>query len=543
MNKKNKRRIVWPALTLVDAITLFLLSYLAFLGFSSESLESKKTLYIIILMGTLYIIVRFLFVIIKDIMTVVVLIAIALSCIYETILGGIDLLVTNGPYSSHQYGSFFNPGPLGGYLAVCSSLMVAYAFSVKNKYLKNIVWFVVIAALVFMPSTYSRAAILAFMLSFTILALKYRAGRDFLKRHFKWLVPALVFLSIGAYFLKKPSADGRLFMSKICIHSIMNNGITGSGLGRYCGAYGEAQYDYFNKKVLTELDETNLSSLDSVGRLLADCPKNAFNEFLKMGVEAGPVAAILFIGLLISAMVISWKSGSIWHYGLIAFIIFACFSYPLQYWLFRSFLVIILAASSSLKEGYRLQSFVIVMSTSLLAMVFYLIKMYPQVHSIKEAEQSYKEIHFLYSFNNYNGVTSEHEVLFSYLKSDENFLFDYAKSLNTVGNYEKSDSILMLGTRISCEPMFWNLMGNNNFEMGRFREAEECYRHAFLMVPNRLYPLFLLTKLYYAEGDYERARSMAIIVMGFKPKIESTTTKKLREEIKDLINVSSTKYN
>ena len=157
------------------------------------------------------------------------------------------------------------------------------------------------------------------------------------------------------------------------------------------------------------------------------------------------------------------------------------------------------------------------------------------MNAVKQADRSYKDIHYLYSFNKYNGVTSEHEKLLPYLTSNATFLFDYGKSLSASGNYEKSDSILKLGTRISSDPMFWNIMGNNSLALGRYREAEERYMHAFLMVPNRLYPLCLLTKLYYAEGDYERACKMAKMVMEFKPKVESTTTKELRNEIAVLI--------
>ena len=120
------------------------------------------------------------------------------------------------------------------------------------------------------------------------------------------------------------------------------------------------------------------------------------------------------------------------------------------------------------------------------------------------------------------------------LEDNLQFLFAYGQSLNKTGQYEKSDSILKLGAEISSDPMFWNVMGNNSLALGRYREAEERYKHAFYMVPNRLYPLTLLAKLYHAEGDTVRFLDMAEKVETFVPKIENANTKRLREEIRDI---------
>ncbi|HOD69311.1 MAG: hypothetical protein GX840_01100 [Bacteroidales bacterium] len=82
--------------------------------------------------------------------------------------------------------------------------------------------------------------------------------------------------------------------------------------------------------------------------------------------------------------------------------------------------------------------------------------------------------------------------------------------------------------------MFWNVMGNNSLALGRYREAEERYKYAFYMVPNRLYPLYLLAKLYHAEGDTVRFLDMADKVETFIPKIESANTELLRSEIREI---------
>jgi BarA-like signal transduction histidine kinase len=74
-------------------------------------------------------------------------------------------------------------------------------------------------------------------------------------------------------------------------------------------------------------------------------------------------------------------------------------------------------------------------------------------------------------------------------------------------------------------------MGNNSLALGNYREAEKRYRHAFYMVPNRLYPLYLLAKLYHTEGDTVQFLKMADLVESFIPKVESVNTERLRNEI------------
>lgn len=134
----------------------------------------------------------------------------------------------------------------------------------------------------------------------------------------------------------------------------------------------------------------------------------------------------------------------------------------------------------------------------------------------------------------YEFVISDYSQLFDGLKNNSQFLYEYGFSLNKMNYFDKSDSILMMGAKISSNPMFWNVMGNNSLAQGRYREAEERYKHAFYMVPNRLYPLTLLAKLYHTEGDTVSFLDMADKVDSFVPKIENNITEILRAEIREI---------
>ena len=158
----------------------------------------------------------------------------------------------------------------------------------------------------------------------------------------------------------------------------------------------------------------------------------------------------------------------------------------------------------------------------------------PPIKLYKQAVLSWKKTERWHMMEYYEYVVEDAESLLPLLSNDRHFLFAYGQSLNKIGQYEKSDSILKLGIEISSDPMFWNVMGNNSLALGRYREAEECYKHAFYMVPNRLYPLYLLAKLYHEEGDSAKFMDMADKVDTLIPKVESKNTKRLRDEINEI---------
>lgn len=482
-------------------------------------------------------------------------------CASESYLGLFQLF---GYRSSNHYlyavtGYFQNPGPYGGFLAICISLLTAYHVKYNNqtqKHISKLLYWgastIAIVALIILPSTQSRSAILALGCGMILLAFGTERIRvkikPFLKRYGLWLTLGLAIIGTGAYLFKKPSADGRLFMDKICIKAMCENGWKGAGIGHFGGAYGKAQASYFKKQIEEKgKDDLDWRAINEHDRMTADCPDNAFNEYLFIGVEAGPITMLLFIGIIISAIIISFKRGTIWCYGMTAFAVFALFSYPLHVKQFQIIFPIILAACVSDRQqnaedqsGDKEESFfknkynlagIITMVVFLLSLSTFIIVKLPEVRLYKQSEAAWKKAERWHKMEYYEYAVEDCDTLFPYMKHDYRFLFAYGQSLNKTGNYEKSDSILKLGTEISSDPMFWNVMGNNSLAKGNYREAEERYKQAFYMVPNRIYPLFLLTKLFDEENDSVRFTEMAEKVQSFSSKIKSVNTIRLCDEI------------
>lgn len=65
--------------------------------------------------------------------------------------------------------------------------------------------------------------------------------------------------------------------------------------------------------------------------------------------------------------------------------------------------------------------------------------------------------------------------------------------------------------------------------------ADSLYRHAFHMVPNRIYPLYRRMKLYETMGDSTRMLDIAKSVTNFKVKVESPATRDMKKEAEEMI--------
>lgn len=57
-----------------------------------------------------------------------------------------------------------------------------------------------------------------------------------------------------------------------------------------------------------------------------------------------------------------------------------------------------------------------------------------------------------------------------------------------------------------------------------------------LIVPNRIYPYYLLMKLFIETGDMEKAQENAKIVLTKEPKVQSTAVSEMREEAERIMS-------
>lgn len=109
--------------------------------------------------------------------------------------------------------------------------------------------------------------------------------------------------------------------------------------------------------------------------------------------------------------------------------------------------------------------------------------------------------------------------------------------LNSTGEKAKADSIFGRGMEISCDAMFYNVRGRNYYEMGEYDKAEDCYIKSTWLLPERIYPYFLLTKLYADPANYQPDKMIraANAVLQKEPKVHSTAISEMRNTVRKIL--------
>lgn len=464
------------------------------------------------------------------------LLLVLLVTVIQDITGLIQFVTLGHDTLKNLRGTFANSGSYAGFLSMCSCILFAY-YELSDGKGRKIAFYVALTTCLLISATTSRAALLGMGVSIFVLIGNTEKGKKFLARFGIILLIIGLFAATLLYLIKKGSADGRFFIDKICFRIIRDNGVFGSGLGSFQEIFISEQASYFQNAMSDNFDNLNWLSTIEKERLSVDCVHFAFNEYLQLGIEAGFLSMFLFVIIVLYSLVVSYRNNNMWFYGLISISIFAFFSYPLHILLFQIAVPFIMALCISISRNDKAY----VITELPFVLVLMIIGLFVSVNQ-KEVNHntiSYEEkkkVLSLHSHEYYDIVIEQFDGKNYVDLVDYECAFAYGQSLNKVGLYEKSDSVLMIGIKISCDPMFWNVMGNNSLAQGKYREAEERYKHAFYMVPNRLYPLVLLAKLYYAEGDTARFLKMTDVVENFVPKVESIRTENLRAEIRELKN-------
>ncbi len=309
----------------------------------------------------------------------------AIFSIYESGLGLLQIIGIHA--SSHSNfimtGSFENPGPYGGFIAIMLAILGAYVLLNRNVdkwYEKVLVVLSMISCalcIIVLPASMSRAAWLALGVAALVFGLKELNLADWIRKHKRWAIIASVLVLMvitGVFFIKKDSAIGRLHIWNIELRAIADKPLTGYGKGSVLEVYGEAQAEYFAEKDRSEIIKK-----------VAGCPEYAFNEYLKIGVEYGIPTMFAVIAMLIVLIILLLKVRSPFAYGLIAFCVFAFFSYPLSVVKIKS-----------------------------------------------EAEKQWESVRFLSGMEAYEDAVEEYAPLYEDLKDNYRYLYDYGYAFISV---------------------------------------------------------------------------------------------------------------
>jgi tetratricopeptide (TPR) repeat protein len=222
--------------------------------------------------------------------------------------------------------------------------------------------------------------------------------------------------------------------------------------------------------------------------------------------------------------------------SLVSLLIFASMSYPfnvLPFVIAFVFLSALCIANDEKPSRKRYYPRFAVWTFLIIAPVAIALSM-DKIRSLHEAYKKWNMTQMLHNINMHKEAAEEYAGLYLYLQDEIKFLFEYAQSLSKSEQYEKSNEVLQRAMQISCDPMLYNVMGKNCQALKEYELAEQSFTKAINLVPNRLYPHYLLAKMYYEMGQKDKAEAETNIVMTKKPKVESKAIEEMREELSEL---------
>lgn len=385
-------------------------------------------------------------------------------------------------------GSFFNPGPFSGYLAVILPISFGFILRLRKQTANScriiyyLAWITFLLILLVLPAGMSRSAWIAALFSCSWVYWSYEIGwektkKGYIKYKRQCMVATAILLGVfclggyGMYQIKKDSARGRLLMWKITTLSIQQQPFTGVGLGGFPEAYAQTQAAYFTSGKGNDAEKK-----------VAGCPEYAFNEYLQIGLEEGILGLITFIGWIGYCFCRGIQkrryeiSGSI-----LSLSIFAFSSYPFQlpsFWVLLLFLTAGVSLRPSRQKGRRYLLFLFV-GVSLVC--FWMQKKYYNGYKAWEKGQ------LLYNNRIYETAQREYIQLYPLLNHKPEFLFEGAQCLSKTGRKQEAIRWLKRAIRLSADPMLYYVMARNEQALGKYKEAEQHLLYAINLLPERHY--------------------------------------------------------
>lgn len=500
--------------------------------------------------------------------SVAVFLAFCLWSVRESVLGLSQVFghTPSGHAVFGMTGSFSNPGPYGGFIALTMSMAAGFLMryrsvwhytgqavlylrfpcdSSKTRCRKILRWILMrmfpacvavislVLGILVLPASMSRAGWLSFAVAAAVCL-----GRETRVIQSLWhrkglavsAAVAAVILCAGAFLMKKDSASGRIHIWNMEVRAIAASPWTGTGPGTSLGAYGKAQEEYFEK-----------DRPESVIKV-AGCPEYAFNEYLKAGMEAGLPGMALCIAAVLSATVTLVGLRNPFAYGLLAVAVFAFFSYPLSVMPLAVSATILLAAGSLKgkrweKKGRGAGVFTAVTAAAVaLALVCGSVSLWDSSQSRREATKIWEASRYWSGMELYDETVEALAPLYPLMRWNYRYLYDYGYALYKEGRYGESLAVLKVGASISSDPMFHNIMGRALQATGDIAGAEREYLTAHYMVPCRLYPLVLLMDMYIETGRVAEAEEIGRKILSMPVNPKNRTMLRLRDETRKKLN-------
>lgn len=422
-------------------------------------------------------------------------------------------------------GSFLNPGPYSGFVAMMIPIALHQCLSGSsaNRY-------VALAALALMlcilPAGMSRSAWGgAAISSFFVLFWQREWGQYWYSKRRLFIILILTGVISGIlggiflFNLKKDSAYGRLFIWENIARATLKEPVVGYGSCMFPVVYAREQSDKFRSGTGTDIEER-----------VAGNPEYAFNEYLQLLTEGGFILLFLFLGLVGYA----FRQGLLQkNYGicggLLSFLVFAFSSYPLQ---IPSFCVAVAMMSACLVANNR-GGMSVRGSYALIVLLFCASVLIYCQKPAEELAVKWEKCRLLKLMDAAKAQEKGYISLYPYLKHNPDFIYEYAQCLTKQKKHLESNRHLRRYLLLQCNAQAYNSLGINYQELGLYTQAEKSYYSSVYLLPNRIYPYYLLAKLYALPNfnQLDKFNEMVAIVLNKIPKVHSKAIDEMRNQM------------
>ena len=431
--------------------------------------------------------------------------------------------------SSHRFffitGTIGNPGPLGGFLAIALICGIGLfqvlpsrgQFALLNRILLGLAVCILMAGLLIADS---RAAFLSVLIGLIVM------WGDWFRKWFQkyklatfiLFAGTIVTLSCLLYFYRPASANARGLIWRVSAGMIAEKPLFGHGVGAFDREYMLYQADYFEQHPESPL------------AMVADNAAYPYNELVHVLIELGIVGGILLSVVFFAGFAFrsSDKINQLIKAGLVAFLVFSLFSYPVEV-IELLILPAVLLGSLPGKPVYtlRIRPCMTFVGIGLLTGIIFL-----SVTSISVLRKISGEVAQL-AASGTSISTPLCDRYFPALKYNVDFNMTYLSILcrlpcqpenrHKIENlFPSSETFCRLGEAYEC--------------YGEDERAEQLYRKASDMVPTRILSNYRLWQLYIKRGDEKLAYAMAQKILSLPVKVENTFTLQVKGKMKQYLD-------
>ena len=437
-------------------------------------------------------------------------------------------------------GTFFNPAPYACYIFSC----VPIAFSSicsnhKSKFVYYISIFILTCILLLIPFLYSRSAYTSLLFCISLILYKTHIRNWILskqlsttnKRILMIILVTLILMTVYLLIQIRPgSVYGRVLTWKINALIALDYPMWGTGTTYHKAVFAHYQADYF---------EHNSNSYFSY---YAGYGEFAFNIFLNIVSSKGLVGLVLFIIptyiCINNGLKSSEVSMSLCAVSLLFIIVFGLFSYPLSIIPIQVLFFFFLAYCASSEKNKTIYVVYLPLRNFVFTVLVFLLFFYNTQKIVAERYNGYKiwkEATEERLFFNYNAAIDHYERILQIFQDDGSFLLHYGHTLQLANKCSKAIPTLNEAKKYTAHVSLYTSLGLCYREVGEYNKAEEQFLFASNLSPYQIYPLYLLTKLYFDNNETKKALHVGNKLLNMQIKVPSERVNDVRCKTKHLL--------